>query len=156
MKEVITMKKTNANIRINRENETLEVSKTFYKRASVFGTPECQALAKAQKMCPTFSVAIKSSAKKSYSGLNYRLMEAYIAIQKNADVLKADYEAVRRNAEEEYESIYPIVKKWFLGEFASDGKTFDVRKAKAEIAQAFINDAVLSAMYSDVVDSKAA
>ena len=89
--------------------------------------------------------------KKTYAGLNYRLMEAYIAIQKNADVLRADYQAVRSKAEEEYESIYPIVKKWFLDEFDSDGKPFNVRNAKAEIAQALIHNAVLSAMYADVV-----
>ncbi len=150
------MKNPSANIRIDRENETIEVSKTFYKKASIFGSVECQALAEAQRMCPRFTIATKASTKKTYHGLNYRLMEAYIAIQKNADVLKADYEVVRKKAESEYDSVYPIVKKWFLGEFASDGKTFDVRKAKSEIAQALIENAVLSIMYSDVVEDKAA
>ena len=39
-----------SNVSVNREAKTLTVSKSFYKKASVFGTIECAELAEAEKM----------------------------------------------------------------------------------------------------------
>lgn len=109
-----TMKKSSITIR--HENKTIEVSKSFYKKASTFGTPECCALSEAQKTFPTYTVAIKSSTKKTYNGLSFERMEDYIKTQPNSEANLMKFEAVKRIAKSK-NSLYPLTKKWFLHTF---------------------------------------
>ena len=78
--------------------------------------------------------------KETYPGLNYNFIEAYINTRSNAEYLMREYQSVKEFAEASSRSAYPIVKKWFLGEFES----FDMDKAKNAIAEHLIDTAVLN------------
>ena len=100
---------------------------------------------------PTFTLVIKEPKKKSdkpkrtYYGMDFKFMEKYIAIQKNSEQLMVEYKAVKKFAEDAHLSVYPTTKKWFLGEFDPDGEGFDMAKAKEEIKQFGMDNAILNA-----------
>ena len=102
-----------SNVSVNREAKTLTVSKSFKKKASVFGTPECAELAEAEKMFPGFSVVIAVSTKKAYHGLSFERMRAYIETQPNSVQRLNEFESVQRIAKAKG-ALYPKTKKWFL------------------------------------------
>lgn len=85
---------------------------------------------------PTFKLEIKEQKKRStktkqtYDGLNFDLMERFIAIQSNADSLMQAYKGAKKMAKDTGGSVYPFTKKWFLGQF----ENFDVAKAKDAIS----------------------
>ena len=56
-----------------------------------------------------------------------------------------EYEAVKKKAEDSKISVYPLTKKWFLGEFDPDKQGFDMEKAKKEISDYRMGKAVISA-----------
>ena len=99
---------------------------------------------------PTFTLVIKEPKKKSdkpkrtYYGMDFKFMEKYIAIQKNSEQLMVEYKAVKKFAEDAHLSVYPTTKKWFLGEFDPDGEGFDMAKAKEEIKQFGMDNAILN------------
>lgn len=102
-----------SNVSVNREAKTLTVSKSFYKKASVFGTPECAELAEAEKMFPDFSVVIAISTKKVYHGLSFERMVDYIITQPNSVQRLNEMERVMEIAKSKG-ALYPLTKKWFL------------------------------------------
>ena len=85
---------------------------------------------------PSFKLVIKeqkkhsTKAKETYDGLNFDLMEKYIAIQPNSASLMLAYNGAKKMAKDTGSSVYPFTKKWFLGQF----KDFDVAKAKEAIS----------------------
>lgn len=85
---------------------------------------------------PKFKLVIKEQKKRSnkvkqtYDGLDFALMEKYISIQDNADCLMKEYNGAKKMAKDTGSSVYPLVKKWFLGRF----NDFDVAKAKTAIS----------------------
>ena len=85
-----------------------------------------------------------TKAKKTYNGMDFDFMEAYISTRKNAKQLMEEYEAVKKEAEDSKISVYPFTKKWFLGEFDPDKQGFDMEKAKKEISDYRIATAVIS------------
>ena len=99
---------------------------------------------------PDFEVAVKeqkkhiTKAKRTYDGMDFEFMEAYIATRKIADQLMTEYEAVKAMAKASNTSVYPFTKKWFLGEFDPDGKGFDMKKAKEEISDYRMERAILT------------
>lgn len=85
---------------------------------------------------PDFKLEIKeqkkrgTKAKQTYDGLNFDLMEKYIAIQDDSNALMEAYNGAKKMAKNTGSSVYPFVKKWFLAQF----KNFDVAEAKAAIS----------------------
>lgn len=106
----------NFNITINPIEGTITVSEAFYKRASKYGTAEYKALRDAMNENPTFDVVFKTSEKKSYKGLTFKRMEAYIKTQPNSEANLKEFEAVKVVAEAKG-SKYPLTKNWFLNKF---------------------------------------
>lgn len=112
------------NIMINYSNNTIEVSATFLKKASKFGSAEYEELRKVRNTEPTFTVkeiSIKrNSNKKTYNRLTFDAMIAHI------EFIEKD-ELNREKALNEMKEIklyssargssYPIVKKWFLSKY---------------------------------------
>lgn len=112
------------NITINYENRTIEVSKAFLKKASVFDTPEYKELKTVRETEPTFAVKEKTISKKAsketYGNLTFRTMIAHINLVETDEEEKArvlneleeikNYSATRKSS-------YPIVKKWFLNRY---------------------------------------
>ena len=99
---------------------------------------------------PDFALIVKeqkkhtTKAKKTYNGMDFDFMEAYISTRKNAEQIMKEYEAVKKEAEDSKISVYPLTKKWFLGEFDPDKQGFDMEKAKKEISDYRIATAVIS------------
>ena len=85
---------------------------------------------------PDFKMTVKeqkhrsNKTKQTYDGLNFALMEQFIAIQKDSDCIMKEYDAAKKMAKDIGSSVYPFVKKWFLNKF----KSFDVATAKTTIS----------------------
>ena len=85
---------------------------------------------------PSFKLVIKeqkkhsTKAKETYDGLNFLLMEKYIAIQDNSEDLMLAYNGAKKMAKDTGSSVYPFTKKWFLGQF----KDFNVAEARKAIS----------------------
>ena len=109
---------------------------------------------------PDFTLIVKeqkkhtTKAKKTYNGMDFAFMKAYISTRKNAEQIMKEYEAVKKKAEDSKISVYPLTKKWFLGEFDPDKQGFDMEKAKKEISDYLIAKAVISATPAPAVDDE--
>lgn len=104
-------------LKINHENITLVMDRTFAKAASFVGSNEYNLLQDARRDYPSYQVTLRSIKKKedkeSYRGLTYKYMEDYIRSHANAAANMAEYHQQRLLAE--CHSIrYPNIKKWFL------------------------------------------
>lgn len=98
---------------VNHEDKTLTVSKAFYKKASIYGTPEYNELKAAMRDNEGYGVEFKTSEKKTYKNLNFKRMEDYIKTQPDSEAKLMEFEAVKMIAEAKG-SKYPLTKKWFL------------------------------------------
>ena len=108
-------------VRINRTNRTIEVTKSFDKAASRYGTDEYQAMQQVRKDYPDFAIVVKTVRTKAdhFAGLTYDFMEKYIASHDNADERMATFMDLRGKSEEAQlfgvESLsYGEIKAWFL------------------------------------------
>ena len=133
---------------------TLTISESFYKKSQVYGSEECVQLKAMMAENAGCKIAIEYSTKKTYKGLTLVLIREYIKIQKNADVLDAELEAVKKEALEGKENItekmadkiaFPLIKKWFLKKFVD----FSVSRAQKEISDYKIKCAVDSVPVKD-------
>ena len=80
------------NIRVNHTTETIEIGKTFAKKASVYGSAEYKMLQEAKKENRGFRV-IEIKDKKKTSGrntdfINMQFIESYCTMKKDKDFLK--------------------------------------------------------------------
>lgn len=126
-------------------NRAIVGSKTNITKAGKPGSKEQTALLKLMRQEPTFNVVAKEikvkADKRIYDGLNFPFMEKYISIQPEAEQLMAEYEAVKKVAEESKRSKYPFTKKWFLSQF----KDFDMAEAQDAIDSYYLAQANKSA-----------
>ena len=103
-------------ITVNLIEKTIEVSKTFYKKATNPKTAEYRDLRAAMIENPTFDVVLKESDKKSYNGLDFDRMKEYIETQPNSEANLKKLERVMEIAETKGAK-YPLTKQWFLKTF---------------------------------------
>ena len=108
------MKKTN--ISIDAIEKTIGISKAFYKKASIYGSNEYEALRSAMLENPTFDIVFKTIEKKTYGGLTFQKMMDYIKTQPDCDKMLVKFNAVQRIAKAKG-SLYPLTKKWFLNTY---------------------------------------
>lgn len=131
-------------------NHTISGTKASFNKASKGNGPAYEELTALIAKHPDFELVVKepkkhtTKAKRTYNGLDFPFMEAYIETRKNAEQLMAEYKSVKAKAEEWGMSVYPFTKKWFLGEFDPDCEGFDMEKAKEEISNYRMEKAVLS------------
>ena len=118
------------NITINAIEKTITVSKAFYNKDSKYGTNEYSELHSAIQENPEFKLAFKTIEKKTYGGLTFEVMEAYIKTQKDSETTLKEFVAVKTIAEAKG-SKYPLTKKWFLKTFPAF-KVADVFKSETE------------------------
>lgn len=136
---------------INFVEKTITGTKASFTKASKGYGEAYEELAAKIAHHPDFTLIVKepkkhtNKAKRTYNGMNFPFMEAYIETRKNAEQIMAEYEAVKKMAKDSGISVYPFTKTWFLGEFAPDGEIFDMDEAKREIATYRMSQAVLSA-----------
>lgn len=100
---------------VNDDNGTLVMTKAFYKKACMFGSEEYYMLRDAKAHNDGYTVAFKCdiAKKKTYGGLSFKTMEAYIMTQPNSEARLMEYEVVKQIAEIKGGK-YPLTKKWFL------------------------------------------
>lgn len=129
-------KKNAARFVINFVDKTITGTKASFDKAGKGEGEIYTELATKIAAHPRFKLVIKeqkkhsTKAKETYDGLNFALMEKYIAIQPNSASLMNGYKGAKKMAKEIGCSVYPFTKKWFLGQF----KAFDVAKAKEAIS----------------------
>ena len=130
---------------------TITGNKASFNKASKGYGPAYEELAALIAKHPEFTLEIKepkkhtTKAKRTYDGMDFDFMAAYIETRKNAETLMAEYLNVKKFAKENKMSVYPFTKKWFLGEFDPDGLGFDMEKAQKEISNYRMAMAVLGA-----------
>lgn len=112
------------NITANLIDNTLTVSKSFYKKASICGSAEYYELRQAMIENPECKIVFKRIEKKTYNGLTFAVMKTYIESQSNSEKQLKVFEAVKKIAEMKG-SKYPLTKKWFLNAYP-DFKENDV------------------------------
>lgn len=105
-------------ITANLPEGTLTVSKSFYKKASVFGSAEYYKLRQAMSENPGCTITFRTIEKKTYGGLTFGVMKEYIESQPNSEKQLKVFEAVQRIAELKGGK-YPLTKKWFLKSYPS-------------------------------------
>ena len=154
------MKKHAVRFTVDFINQKIIGTKASFDKASKGFGPIYEELAEKVAKHPDFALIVKeqkkhtTKAKKTYNGMDFDFMEAYISTRKNAKQLMEEYEAVKKMAEDSKISVYPFTKKWFLGEFDPDKQGFDMEKAKKEISDYLIGEAVISAAPAPDVDDE--
>ncbi len=116
---------TNNTIIINSKKNALEITKTFEKAASRFGSDAYNQLRQARKDYPNFSVVVikHKTASVSFKGLTYEYMEKYISTHDNEEgAIMAEYKNLRGTSEEAVAACadtlsYGEIKAWFLNQY---------------------------------------
>ena len=107
-------------ISINAKNRTIELSNTFSKAASLFGSEEYKQLQEARRDYPSYRVVTlkqKGTAKADFVNLSYSFMDKYIASHDVSDDLKAEYNSLRGRDDNGVAVDFQRVKDWFLNTF---------------------------------------
>ena len=138
---------------------TISGTKASFNKASKGNGPAYEELVGLIAKHPEFELVIKepkqriNRAKRDYNGMDYDFIVSYIEIQPKATTLMAEYESVKKFAKENKMSVYPFVKKWFLGEFDPDKNGFNMAEAKKAISDYRMAKAILN---SEIVNKMAA
>ena len=106
-------------------NNTLTISASIAKKASKVGSPEYCIILKLRKDFPDLTIQ-QEAKKEGKKSITYAQMEAFIALNRNADELKAQFEKVKKLSRIQ-PMPYKYVKTWFDNRFPyySDQPTFD-------------------------------
>ena len=111
-------------VRINRTARTIEVTKSFDKAASRYGSDAYNALQQVRKDYPDFTVVVKTVRTKAdhFKGLTYDFMEKYIASHDDAEARMATFNDLRAKSDEALlfgaEALsYGEIKAWFFKQF---------------------------------------
>ena len=119
----------------NHIDKTIDGTEYHFKKASIPGTAQYKQLMARMEAHPTYrlnSISTKKvSEKRTYAGLNSKLIEAYISIQKDSEQLLAEHKALI-----DAEVGFPTVKSWFLEKYPK----FNVNKAEKEISAHKLNE----------------
>lgn len=107
---------------INYKEKTIELTKSFAKVASHYGTEEYKTLAEVRKDFPNYEVIIKAPVKRkkdSFKGLTYGYMESYLKAKEESEENKKLLEEFNNLRSKENEVVrqasYGEIKAWFLG-----------------------------------------
>ena len=134
-----TTKKTTVRFTINFFDQTIIGTKASFNKASKGSGAEYEELAAKMAAHPGFELVVKEQkhkstrAKRTYDGLDFPFMEAYILTQSDSDTLMAEYHSVKAMAKSCGSNVYALTKKWFLETFATDEEPFDMAEAREAI-----------------------
>ena len=108
-------------VRVLRASRTIEITKSFDKAASRFGTREYEAMQQVRKDYPDFAIVVKTVRNKAdhFKGLTYDFMEKYIASHDDAEARMAEFNDLRGKSEEAQAygaaaHSYGEIKAWFF------------------------------------------
>lgn len=131
--------------------KTIAGTKTTLNKAGKGFGAEYDELTAKLSAHPDFALVVvepkhkSDKAKRTYKGLDYPFMEAYISTLTNAEAVLADYKAVKEMAEKCGTKAYPLTKKWFLEKFSTEIKPFDMNEARDAISNYRISAATTAA-----------
>ena len=123
-------------------------TKASFNKAGLGHGPAYEELTAKMSAHPNFSLEVRvqkhhiTRAKRTYEGLDFKFMEAYIDTKDNREDLMKDYKSIKETAEKTNLAKYPLTKKWFLGKFSTEENPFDMDAAKKEISDYAIQKAV--------------
>ena len=146
-----TNKNMNVRFTIDFINKSIIGTKSSFNKAGKGFGAEYEELAAKMAAHPDFELVVKeqkhksTKAKRTYDGLDFDFMEAYIEMQPASEKLKNEYESVKQMAANCGTSKYPLTKKWFLGKFGTEDQPFDMEQARKEISDYRIQQAELAA-----------
>ena len=113
-----------SNITINYKNSTIEITKSFEKQASVYGSQAYNELRNARAEFPSYRLAIKASkSSNAFKGMDYDFMIEYIEKHEDAEQRKAAFEKLRASG-----LTYGEIKQWFINTYT----VFQNCKTKAD------------------------
>ena len=107
-------------ISINAKNRTIELSNTFAKAASIFGSDEYNQLQEARRDYPRYRVVTlkqKGSGKAEFANLSFDFMDKYIADHDENGERTKEYRALRGLDANGVAEDYQTIKDWFLNTF---------------------------------------
>ena len=113
------------NITVNNKKNTIEMTKTYAKLASQYGTEQYKALQNVRRDYPTYRIVTVSrkNEKPEFKGLTYKFMKNYIKghDDENQSKMSEFLDLTAKSEEAKNMGIeaqsYAQVKKWFLMSF---------------------------------------
>lgn len=103
---------------INAMTNTVTITKDFAKRANNINSPEYKTLNQLRK--DGYSIEYKTinvkEGKKTHKGLTLAFMRQYINEQENSNVIRAEFEKIKREFNGHH-ACYANLKKYFLNQF---------------------------------------
>jgi hypothetical protein len=122
-------------IRVNFETRTIEVSKSFSKKASIYGSNEYRMLNSARNDNEGFTVRIidcKKTKRTSPKGLTYEVMRNYIKNHDSDGTILNAFESRLTGLTEEgltFEVSYGAIKSWFFAQYPEVEEYYNTKKA---------------------------
>lgn len=112
-------------LKINHENKTIVMDRTFAKFAENTRSEEYSHLQQVRRDYPDYGVTTRTikrnSEKETYKGLTYEYMEEYIlrheSEEKQLEVIKEFHELRTISKCHKQGLRYPTIKKWFLEKY---------------------------------------
>ena len=127
------------------------MDRTFYKKASILGSPEYNRFQLCKAQNPNCKIEVKTikknPEKQKYCGLTYYYMETYISLHENAEEHRKEYDELRLIAQcHSKGKRYPTIKKWFLDTY-SEVKEFGSFEVEALLSEwdLVANDKIIAA-----------
>lgn len=103
------------NITIDYAKKTIAITKSFEKKARVYGSDEYMELREARNEFPNFRLVVKASksGNNTFKGFNYDFMVEYIKKHDDeAKSIKAEFDELKKK-----HYSYIEMKKWFIEKF---------------------------------------
>ena len=128
-------------ITINAKSRTIDLSNTFAKAASIFGSEEYRQLQEARRDYPSYRVVTvkqKGTGKTEFAKLSFKFMDEYVQKHASDDTLKTEYRSLRgldenwQKDENGLAADFQIIKDWFLNAFPEFDRLYNERKALLE------------------------
>ena len=101
------------NICIDYAKKTIEITKSFEKKASEYGSVAYHQLNEVRNEFPRFKIVVKTpKPSNGLKGMDYEFMLEYISKQANAEELTEKFNKLRT-----MELTYGEMKQWFIEQF---------------------------------------
>ncbi len=102
----------NQKFKVNFVTRTIEVSTSFAKKASIYGSTEYQMLTDAQKAHPEYTLDIQKPKKSVIKGIDHEFMRKYIMAHDEDNKLMNAFDKLVAE-----KLSYPELKAWFVDKY---------------------------------------
>lgn len=101
------------NITVDYKKNTIEITKTFEKKASVYGSNEYHELVNVRREYSNYRLIVKTSkSNNTFKGMDYEFMLDYISKHENSEQRKSEFNKLRDN-----NLSYGEIKQWFVSTY---------------------------------------